>query len=156
MIFHNLKTMFEARQPTNIGNVSISLQTNMPDSCLPEVQKYVRHPASYQAIELKRTVNIIQRQTCAQRYPLWGDDVTQLAPFRSPHLNIPLRNKAFDMPVDRTDGYAQLRGKGSLSCIRVQFDAFEDIEIALLIVCCSHGFNIQWLNYNSGHPQVKG
>jgi len=156
VIFNDLKSMFETCQPANIGNIAFSLQANMPDPTFPEVQKNFRHPVPYQAIELKRTVNIIQCQPCAQCDALRCDDVTQLAPFRSPHLNISLRNQAFDVPVDGTDSYTQLRGKGSLCRIRVLFDAFEDIEIVLLIVCCGHRFNIQWLNYNSGRPQVKG
>src|SRR5687768_449540 len=114
--------MLEAGQAADIRYITL---TDDPYTVITSVfylGKIFADPLAGLAIQGKRSLHIIHRETGTQGNALRRDDVAQFLTLSTLDLDIAFGDQALDVPVHRPNRHAQLPGKRGLVYIRIAFD----------------------------------
>ena len=101
------------------------------------------HALTRLAVDRERALDVIHGEAGAQGNAFGRDDVTQFLTLGAHGFDIAFRDETLEMPVDRANGNAKLRGKRGLVDLGVVFYLFEQGQLAEFFVGRFHNFKIQ-------------
>ena len=138
------QVIFHASQAADLSDFAIAFNSNLREAAFAQLPNGSKRLLARMPVKLKRGLDVIHCQARTQGDTLGGDDVAQLLALGALHLDVALGDQALEVPVDGTDGYAELAGKVRLGDIRVFLNAREQVQLARCGECVflvAHIFN---------------
>ena len=110
-VLRDRQAVFHAGQAAHLCDFAIAFNSNLREAALAQLPNGSERLLARMAVELERRLDVIHCQARTQGDALGGDDVAQLFALGALHLDVALGDQALEVPVDGTDGDAQLAGR---------------------------------------------